>query len=132
MIITICASLSFFDMSLSVKKELEKLGHTVLWPLGMERRLKGIPHTKEPVIHGRAIRLHYRKIKKADAVLMVNEEKNGIKNYIGGNTLIEMGFAYVLKKKIYLLNPIPEGVSWKEEIVAMQPVVLEGNLKLLK
>ncbi|MBI4136699.1 hypothetical protein HY469_01405 [Candidatus Roizmanbacteria bacterium] len=131
MTITICASLSFFETSLSVKKQLEKLSHTVLWPLGMERRLKGIDHIKEPGIHGRAIRLHHEKIKKADAILVVNEEKNGIQNYIGGNTLMEMGFAYVLRKKIYLLNPIPE-LNWKEEVVAMQPIILHGSVETIK
>lgn len=39
-----------------------------------------------------------------------------------------MGFAYVLKKKIFLLNPIPE-LSYSDEIKAMKPIVLDGDLK---
>ena len=55
-------------------------------------------------------------------------DKNGIKNYIGGNTLMEMGFAHVNDKKIFLLNPIPEEVSYADEIKAMVDVVINGDL----
>ena len=58
----------------------------------------------------------------------LNFDKNGIKNYIGGNTLMEIGFAYVNNKKVFLLNPIPEKVPYTDEIKAMVDVVLDGNL----
>jgi len=47
-------------------------------------------------------RRYYEIIKECDAILVLNLEKNKIKNYIGGNTFLEMGFAHVLNKKIYL------------------------------
>jgi predicted RNA-binding protein with PUA domain len=62
-----------------------------------------------------------------DAILILNLEKNGIKGYIGGNTFLEMGFAHVLNKKIFLLNPISE-MGYEDEIVAMKPVILNGDL----
>lgn len=34
----------------------------------------------------------------SDAILVLNYDKKGIKNYIGGNTLMEMGFAHVHDK----------------------------------
>jgi hypothetical protein len=77
------------------------------------------------------IRRYYELIKNSDAVLIVNYPKKGIDNYIGGNTFLEMGFAHVLNKKIFLLNPIPE-ISYKDEIMAMQPVVLNGDLSKIK
>jgi len=77
------------------------------------------------------IRYHYNEILNSDAVLVLNFDKNGIKNYIGGNTLIEMGQAYVNNKKIFLLNPIPD-MQYKEEIEALQPVVISSNLDLIK
>lgn len=77
------------------------------------------------------IKYHYNEIVNSDAVLVLNFDKNEIKNYIGGNTLIEMGNAYVLDKKIFLLNPIPE-INYKDEIVAMQPIILNGDLEKIK
>jgi predicted RNA-binding protein with PUA domain len=57
----------------------------------------------------------------------VNITKNGIKNYVGGNALIEMAYAHVLDKKIYLLNPVPD-MNYKDEIEAMSPTILNGDL----
>jgi hypothetical protein len=78
------------------------------------------------------IRQHYKHIIQSDAILIVNAEKNGIKNYIGGNVLMEMGMAYVNEKKIFFLNSMPAGLSDMDEIIAMDPVCLEGNLENLK
>jgi hypothetical protein len=58
---------------------------------------------------------------------VLNHEKNGIVGYIGGNTLIEMGVAFYLGKKIYLYDPIPE-MSYTEEILGMKPTVIDGDL----
>ena len=77
------------------------------------------------------IKWWYNCITKSDAILVCNYDKNGIKNYIGGNTLMEIGFAHVHNKKIFLLNPIPE-VSYKDEIGAMCDVILNGNLNKIK
>src|SRR3989344_5557359 len=56
-------------------------------------------------MHDDAIREFWRVMQGADAVLVANFDKNGIKNYIGGNTLMEIGFAHVLNQKIFLWNP---------------------------
>lgn len=42
---------------------------------------------------------------------------------------MEMGMAYVNKKKIFLLNDIPQDVPYLDEIIAMDPICLRGNLK---
>ncbi|MCK9379006.1 MAG: hypothetical protein M0P97_02585 [Candidatus Moranbacteria bacterium] len=77
------------------------------------------------------IKYHYNEIVESDAVLVLNFDKNGIENYIGGNTLMELGFAYVHNKKIFLLNPIPE-MAYKDEIEAVQPIVINGDLSKIK
>lgn len=74
-----------------------------------------------------AMKKHFEKIVWGDAILVLNYAKNNIDGYIGANTLIEMGLALHLDKPIYLLNPIPE-ISYKEEILGMQPIVIEGDL----
>src|SRR3989344_5058813 len=71
---------------------------------------------------------HYKHILESDAVLIVNDEKNGIENYIGGNVLIEMGQAFVNGKKIYFLNRMPKDMSYQAEIECMDPICLNGDL----
>ena len=79
-----------------------------------------------------AIRDHYEKIDWADAVLVSNHEKRGVKGYIGGNTLIEMGVAFYLQKPIYILHPVSSDLSYKQEILGMKPVFLDGDLNKIK
>ena len=74
---------------------------------------------------------HFDKITWADVILVTNYDKNNITGYIGGNTLMEMGVAFFLNKPIYLLNQIPD-MSYKEEVLGMKPVVIDGNFGLIK
>lgn len=74
-------------------------------------------------------------ISKMDAVLVLNldKEKDGkiYQNYIGGATFLEMYDAFRLNKTIYLYKDIPEGMLY-DEIEGFAPVVINGNLDLLK
>lgn len=74
------------------------------------------------------LKSHYKNICESDAILVVNSEKDGEKNYIGPNVLIEMGQAYVNDKKIFLLNEIPLGVPHTDEVETFDPICLKGNL----
>lgn len=121
----------------TIKKLLEKNGHKVfIGPLanhyidGEIDYQKGKEGAKLKITHD-LIRAHFKKIEKSDAVLVLNYTKGKIKNYIGGNTLMEMGYAFYLGKRIYLLNPIPNQ-SYKEEIIAMEPIVINGDLVKIK
>ncbi len=75
-----------------------------------------------------AIKDHFQKIEWCDAIVVVNPEKRGVPGYVGGNTLIEIGVAFFLKKGIYILNPVSSMLSYKQEILAMKPMVLEGDV----
>ena len=63
---------------------------------------------------------------------MVNYSKHDIDGYIGGNTLMEMGIAKYLKKKIFLLFSISSKLFYKEEILGMKPVVINEDLSKIK
>lgn len=54
-------------------------------------------------------KMHYKNILESDAILLVNDEKRGISNYIGGNVLIEMGQAFVNDKKIFFFKRYANG-----------------------
>jgi len=74
------------------------------------------------------MRTHFDSISEGDAILVINNEKNGIANYIGPNVLMEMSLAWYLNKPIYLLNPLPENSPYEEELKGMFPIILDGNL----
>lgn len=65
----------------------------------------------------------------SDAILVCNYDKKGISNYIGGNVLMEIGFAHVNDKHVFLLNPIPVEVPYLDEIKAMVSEVIDNDLK---
>ncbi len=122
--------MQFSAQMIEVADGLRIAGHTpdisdaaVAYASGARRLRESADHK----VSSDAIRTHYRKIVNADAVLILNYEKRGIIGYIGGNSLIEMGYAYALEKKIYLLNTVPD-MSYTDEIIAMKPVELHGRL----
>jgi hypothetical protein len=131
--IAICGSISFAKEMLDTRKQLEKLGHIVITPEKITKyadKTSAIEDKWDKIEHD-VFKTYFEKIKKVDCVLIINKDKNNIKNYIGGNSLIEIAFAHVLNKKIFLLNPIPE-MSYSEEIKAMTPIIIENNLNLIK
>jgi len=132
--IVICGSMKFSKEMLKIKEKLNSLGFdNVVVPrnadkyasnqLAEENSYESIKNKIEEDL----IRSHYEEIKSADAVLIVNYDKNGIANYIGGNSFLEAAFAHVLKKKLYLLFEIPN-MSYSDELKAMQPIILNNDL----
>lgn len=136
--ITICGSIKFADKLVDIYHRLEKLGHQPAMHKDMFKVADGTaPEIKEMengVEHHEIKRRYgyikwwHESIKKSDAVLICNFDKNGIKNYIGGNTLVEIGFAHVNNKKVFLLNDVPKDLSYLDEIKAMSDISLKGDL----
>jgi len=141
--ITLCGSIAFLNEMLDIKKQLEELGHKVEMPPvevedGEGNLISAIDYYKirrqttknEGWVWDRkewAMRKHFDKVVWSDAILVLNYDKNNIEGYIGANTFLEMGLAFHLNKKIYLLNSIPE-ISYKEELLGMKPIIINGNL----
>lgn len=65
-------------------------------------------------------------LKESDAILVMNYTKDGKENHIGANTLMEIGMAFILQKKIFVLNPSPE--FCKDELEAIEVPFLNGDL----
>lgn len=144
--ITICGSIAFYERMQSMRDELMNLGHEVKLPpheikdedgriipiQAYYERRKSETSDASWIWNRKAeaIMDHFEKVAWSDAILVLNYDKNDIRHYIGGNTLLEMGVAFYLKKKIYLLNPIPE-ISYKEEILGMKPIIVNNSLLTL-
>ncbi len=135
--IAICASMVFTEQMLEVKERLEEMGHEATLSKFAQAYVGKTEKEKEEITlyhknERDAIREFWEEIKTSDAVLVLNYDRRGVANYIGGNTLMEIGFAHVLGKKIFLLNPIPEIEFYESEIAACKPVILEGDLKKIE
>ncbi|MDR1970026.1 MAG: hypothetical protein LBQ11_01625 [Candidatus Nomurabacteria bacterium] len=131
MTITICGSLSFTNEIEQVANDLKSLGHKVLLPDGVEHRRvfdKNFDSKLTKVVTD-AIRKHFSKIEESDAILICNYTKNGIENYIGANTFLEMGYAHCLRKPIFVLNKLPDMPYIDDELAAISPIVIDGDLK---
>ncbi|MBI2665424.1 hypothetical protein HYX12_02270 [Candidatus Woesearchaeota archaeon] len=136
MIITLCGSLEFIQQMNEVAAHLQKEGHTVLLPdsaaHGWDKQYWNDIKEKDPVrfskIKAERMKMHFNKIDQAEAILILNYDKNKKKNYIGPNTFLEMGYAFSRNKRIYLLNGIPQS-DLQEEVDGMQPIIINNNLK---
>ena len=127
---------------MSIEDQLEQLGCDVIIPISAKRMKESgdfdVSHYKTWFAdandyHKKAqlMRTHFAEIEKGDAILVLNYEKHGVQNYIGGNVLMEMSLAFWLKKPIFILNEIPEASTFEEEIKGMEPIVLHGNAAAL-
>jgi hypothetical protein len=152
--ITICGSIGFYKEMESARDDLVRRGYEVKIPelalevpqeFGGGKKVYFGRYIEQnggidafPADHkiwnmkGSAINDHYQKIDWCDVVLIINHEKRGIQGYIGGNTLIEIGVAFYLKKKIYILNSVSSDLLYKQEILGMEPIILNGDLSLIK
>ena len=132
-IFLICSK-AFYPKLAKIKEELESMGHVITLPncyscpeteamyRGTEEHARWkasmIKHSEE-VIGG------------VDAVLVVNYDKNGYKNYIGGATFLEIYDAFRLGRKIFFMNDLPEGML-KDELIGFNGMVINEDLTKIK
>ncbi len=131
--ICIIRSMAFTDKMLEVAAQLQAMGHQTVVSGFVDnyagKSEEDIERLKLEDKHERdAVREFWHKMQDLDAVLCLNFDRKGIAGYIGGNTLMELGFAHVLNLKIFLWNPIPEIEYYKSEIEAVKPVIIVGDL----
>lgn len=141
--IVICGSVNFPEKMKEVEKGLIELGHEPVMPCSIKEQnldnFDDAQNLKESEgylenLKGEYTIKHMDEIKAGDAILVINVEKRGIPNYIGGATFAEMMFAFYFGKPIFLLNPIPNHEKlafFRDEIEGIKPIVINGNLSLV-
>ena len=128
-IFVICSK-AFYDRIAPIKARLEKLGHEITLPNcydcpETEAKYRG---TSEHALWKASMIKHSEEvISGVDAVLVINYDKNGQRNYIGGATFLEIYDAFRLNKKIFFMNDLPEGML-KDELIGFNGVVINGDL----
>ncbi len=134
--IFIICSKHFYHKVSKISDALKLLGHETKLPNSFdapfeEERIK----KEEPIAHSswkaNMIKLQDEKVKWSDAVLCINLEKKGQKNYIGGATFLEIFKAWELNKKIFLYNNIPKNI-FEDELKAFKPIVINKDLSKIK
>lgn len=133
-IFIICSKV-FYGNIPPIKEVLDKAGHEVTLPNsyddpGAEARYKEKGEKEHAEWKAGMLRHSQQVIKGIDAVLVLNFEKNGQINYIGGATFLEMYDAFRLGKKIYMYNDIPDNLL-KDEIEGFEPILIHSKLALL-
>lgn len=130
--IFIACSKHFYDRIPEVQRQLEQEGHQVAMPNSYDNPMK------EEEIKAQGLEAHVQwkaellkrdkeNIEPNDAILVLNLEKNGQPNYIGGATFLELYKAWEMGKKLFLYNPIPQNI-FTDELTGINPTVLNGDL----
>lgn len=131
--IYLSCSKDFFDEVDQIKKQLEVLGHFVTPPNGWndsksEALIRQLDKKQYVSWKAEMLRKNIDFVANNDAVLILNFNKNGVKDYIGGSTFLEAFKAFELGRKIFLYNPIPKG-SLSDELTGFAPSIINGNLE---
>ena len=134
--IFICSSKYFYKDIPPIKEFLESKGHIITLPNsydnpGMEDKMRNISQEEHSAWKGEMLRLQKEKVLDCDAILVLNLEKNGQKNYVGGATFLEVYMAFDFQKKIFLYNDFPDNIL-RDELVGMNPTIINGNLELIQ
>src|SRR3989344_6967762 len=104
--IFIICSKHFYPKVNEIKYKLEEFGHEITLPNSFdeplkEERMKRLGEKEHIVFKQEMMKLHEPKVRANDAVLVLNFEKNGQENYIGGATFMEVVKAWEFNKKIF-------------------------------
>lgn len=119
--------MQFASEMANIRRQLEDRGYEVALPNIAEGQDYSQDSEKNAILKRTFIDEHFAKIDTSDAILVVNHDKKGVVNYVGGNTLMEITYAYAHGLEVFLLNPVPE-MSYADEIYGIHPIVLDGDL----
>jgi hypothetical protein len=132
-IFLICSKAFYGDIP-PIKKQLEQSGHEIILPNSYDNP----DSEREAYDSGNHLKFKKKMFQRSqdatkyvDAVLCLNFEKHGVKNYVGGATFLELYDAFMLDKKIFLWNDIPKGILY-DEIHGFAPTVINGRVERIK
>jgi len=133
----VIGSMQFTEKMMALCDELKTLGHDAYMSKFAAPFVGKSDEEKERIkleqkYNQDAIREDCAWVKDMDAILVANYDKHDIAGYIGGNAFIEMAYAHILGKPLYTLNPLPDMPYYGTEIIAMKPVVVNGELTKVK
>lgn len=129
--IVICGSMMFYNEMLKVSKLLNRCGIPTVVPKEESTEKENLTEEEFSIFKGKVSGQYLSKIRESStyAILILNQEKKGICNYIGANTLVEISMAFCWGRPIYLFNGFYGPLE--EELSAWNAICLHGNLDIL-
>ncbi|TXH00193.1 MAG: hypothetical protein E6P95_04110 [Candidatus Moraniibacteriota bacterium] len=135
MMVFLCGSMDFYPKLIEVSRKLEQLGHQVEIPISAKMMVEENNFSAQDFKNKytskekkKFFRLNLSNIEKSDAVLIINESKNGIPGYLGTSVIMEIGISFYLNKKIYLLNKLADDAPYKPEVQSFDVEVINNDL----
>ena len=124
--IIISGSMSLLEEIKNIASQLFDRGYKVIIPEKID--WDTIPESKYNECKKSLSMEYFNEIAKEDtyAILVVNEAKKGISNYIGASAFSEIAIAFYFGKKIFILNDIYD--PYKDELSAWGVIPLGGEL----
>jgi len=134
--IFIACSKHFYSEIEEIAEVLQKAGHEVSYPNSYgdpfaEDKLKALGPEDHVKWKSMMMWRDEDNIEPQDAILVLNFEKKGIPNYIGGATFLEIYAAWKMRKKIFFYNPLPN-CSFSDELKGINPEIINGNLEMIR
>lgn len=130
----IVGSTVFAKEMLEVKTKLQNLGHEVETPSNLEEHVAdptlrdNHPLDKELILGKNVMHVGFDRVSWSEAVLVLNYDRNSTKGYLGASTLMEVGVAGYLRKKIFILNAIDANQRYTHEIDVLGGQIIDGDL----
>lgn len=124
--IIISGSMNFLQDMQALILPLEQIGYNAIVP--EEDDWDSIPKEKINDYKKLVSMKHMSAIadNNTKGILVVNNPKRGVNNYIGANTFAEIAIAFYFGKNIYLLNDIY--APYEDELLGWGVTVLNGDL----
>lgn len=128
--------MNFYEELVRIEGELEKMSWTVAIPqsakLMKEKKDYDVSHVKGVLTYeerSKLIQKNFDEIRASEAILVINNEKNGVPAYIGPNVLMEIGLAFYFGKKIFIWNAVPDSAQFKEELNCFGVEYIDQNIE---
>jgi hypothetical protein len=130
--IVICGSMSFYKEMVEIQIQLAEDGILAIVPEAEGETVAAMSAERFAAFKREVSFKYLKKIRDPEtvAVLVVNKDKHGIRDYIGANTFAEIAIAFVQSKKIFLLQRMPD--TYIDELEAWKCIELDGYLDRIK
>lgn len=129
--VVVCGSMTFFGEMCRVKHTLATHSVGCVLPDAEDHVVHSMTSVQFEAFRREASFAHLRRVRHPAtfAILAINFDKHGIRDYIGPSTFAEIAVATASHKKVFVLNDFP--AAYAQELTTWQAIRLNGRLEPL-